>query len=192
MNIPQQKPTYIVGAFTPANHGYRWICKKPSDGGAYVFVPHRPVNTGRFSFWPEERHEFIVHVRAVSQNGKTRSGDTVACLTDMQKFLEEGLAKATWELDRYGRPIARGLSAGGCEFEAHFDTGYRSDGQDIDPSVYFEPAKGSLYEDLARELRMRLGTFSVAEIARASAAKITPNEKSAPGLDALLSEKHGH
>jgi len=189
MSAPARE--YIIGTFeTVEGRPWQAVCKQPLPQGSWVFTKVRTAPPGHSGVWPSHGYHYVVLITGTSASGRSRHGDTVGCVNSMRSRLSRLLFdKVEWRRDCYGRPYAEvGLNEG--SFKAQFDNGYRSNGQDEGPSIYFQPiGEGRWPEVVMRQVCEHFRFYEESLVERAAAAP--RSERAAPDLGELMAQKHG-
>ncbi len=180
---------YVVCKFEPTERFYTMVCKKPSPKGSWVFVTKHLQGS---TFVPEVGKTYIVAIGGLTQSGKARRGQISLELGRVRRDLTEALKKAEWELDRHGRPqvVGKHIETWFGKFRPVYDNGYRSNGADVSPSIWFEPhAISPYYGNAFSECQGELFCLDEEEIKRAKAAKRPQGVEAPPDLGELLAAK---
>lgn len=179
---------YIVGKFEETERSWEFLCRQPQPRGPWVFVQHLYIEGER---WPKQGQFYIVAITGLTKSGKARRGQIVASVEIIRKGLIEALRQAVWELDRYGRHqiVGEYLTVPYGKFRPFYNNGYRSNGADESPSIWFEPYEIQYYGNSLHECKEHLFCLDEKEIERAKAAKRPQGVEAAPDLGELLAAK---
>lgn len=178
-------PEYVVGKFTDAvalgepGSGKRYICTSPSDHGKYIFLEF----SARAMF--DTRPKYLVEV--THEGKRSRHGKVIASLPAIQGALNEALKSATWERDTHGRPKLM-LETPFGDFTAQYDSGYRSNGADVDPQINLFPAWENPYHEALTSRGVWFASIDRELVRRAGS---TSQRGATTSLGDLLREKHG-
>ena len=169
-NSPE--PKQAICTFLPMEKDqYQMLCRRPLPRGPYVFVT-KELDNNRRDYVPAVGEYYVVAIVGTTRSGNAERGSILFSLSGLRTALLKALKAATWVGGlRRGRHVVGGtLKTPYGEFIPCYDTGWRSNGCDESPSIWFTPLEGPYSDILELAQHDHLFCTDQAEIERATNA----------------------
>ena len=169
-NSPELKQ--VICKFEPmVDNQYQMYCRKPLPPGPYVFVTKYLDQNAR-NFVPAVGEYYVVAITGTTKSGKADRGSILFSFSGLRTALLQALKAATWVRDSgRDRHIVGGmLKTPYGEFMPYWDSGWRSNGLDESPSIWFTPDPDGPYAEVLSLANDHLFCTDQAEVERATNA----------------------
>ena len=129
---------FVVCRFERTDRPLSFICKYPKPCGPYVFVSSQ--HGGK-----SPRDDYWLTGLLKSEKKNFRQGELLASIIEIREVLARAAREVEWYKNEHGvvEPVKETIKTRFSCFEVRYDTGERSNGQDVGGAILFRPSEVS-------------------------------------------------